>query len=65
MQGLVKAERVAHSNHRDAGRSAEIGEHLPDELMQFGFSPYLPPAPQVKGSHVWARFSVFLDWQPM
>ena len=44
MQGLVQPQRVTDAHQRDARRTAEIGQHLPDELMQFGFVhvPHLP-----------------------
>jgi hypothetical protein len=37
VQGLVKAQGVADANERNARRTAEIGQHLSDELVQFCF----------------------------
>jgi hypothetical protein len=37
VQRAVEAERVAHAHHRDAGRAAEVGQHLPDELVELAF----------------------------
>ena len=65
MRMYVKAERVRPSGpargsprHRDRTASAR-------RIDAIWLRPLCPPAPQVKGSHIWARFSVFLDWQQM
>jgi hypothetical protein len=36
MQDLVQTQGVADPNQADAGSTAEIRQHLPHELMQFG-----------------------------
>jgi tRNA isopentenyl-2-thiomethyl-A-37 hydroxylase MiaE len=43
LQQLVKHKQItaAHSNHRDAERSAEIAKHLTDQLIEFVFVNHL------------------------
>jgi hypothetical protein len=36
MQSLVQAESITHAHQTNARSAAEVGKHLPHELMQFG-----------------------------
>jgi len=34
---LVQSKRIADSDHRDAGCTPEVGQHLTDECVEFAF----------------------------
>jgi hypothetical protein len=40
MEGLVKPERIADPNHRDARGATEVRQDLTDKLMQFSLVHY-------------------------